>query len=165
MNDYTTYDVSYTEAIARDAVRTYVWRRGFAGLKGLWAIEILMLALLIWLVFSKGGAWQICIVGFATVLPPCLIMLIWIAHHRNTVGKFHDMADKRARFTLRDEDIDISSGLGGAQIPWSRISEIWERPAYWMIFTGKSQFFTLPIDTISAADRDFIRTKVRPVAP
>jgi hypothetical protein len=70
------------------------------------------------------------------------------------------METRTGRFVLREDFIDISSDLGGAQIPWARISEVWEEPAYWMIFMGRNQFFTLPVADVSAMGLDYIRTKV-----
>ena len=153
-------EVRYTEAIVRDAVRTFVWRRGILGQKRLWAAELLDLCLLAWVVWEGDDIWLTCFVGAVAVLPPCLIVSIWIAHHSNTVGKFHRMRNKVAKFAIGDDVIAVSSDLGAAQIPWSTISEIWERPSYWMLFIAQNQFMTLPIETVPVADRDYLRSRV-----
>ncbi|MGZ9721437.1 MULTISPECIES: YcxB family protein [Rhizobium] len=64
------------------------------------------------------------------------------------------------KFTFRDKGFDVVSDLGSATIPWSTVTEIWERPAHRMIFTAPSQFLTLPVEMLSATDRDFLRSKV-----
>ena len=160
VRDTRTFEVLYTEAIVRDAVRTFVRRRGMFGQKGLWAAEVSALCVLAWLVWRGDDMWLTFIVSVVAALPPCLIVLMWIAHHRNTVGKFHRMRNNFAKFAIGDEIIAVSSDLGAAQIPWSTISEIWERPDYWMLFTAPNQFMTLPIETVPLADRDYLRSKV-----
>ncbi|MBB6482785.1 YcxB family protein [Rhizobium lusitanum] len=149
--------VTYTEDIVRDAVRTFVWRRGIFGKKRLWVAEVVMIALLLW---NGDRGWVAAIMLVIILLPPAMIAVMWVAHHRNTVGKFHRMRTPRAELTFRDEGLDVVSDLGSATIPWSTVTEIWERPAYWMIFIGPNQFFTLPLQTLSPADRDFLRSKV-----
>ncbi|MFS8047963.1 YcxB family protein [Rhizobium sp. BR 314] len=149
--------VTYTEDIVRDAVRTFVWRRGILGQKRLWVAEVVMIALLLW---NGDRGWVAAIMFVIILLPPAMIAVMWVAHHRNTVGKFHRMRTPRAELTFRDEGLDVVSDLGLATIHWSTITEIWERPAYWMIFIGPNQFFTLPLETLSPADRDFLRSKV-----
>lgn len=149
--------VAYTEDIVRDAVRTFVWRRGIVGQKRLWIAEVAMIALLLW---NVDRGWVATIMFAILLLPPAMIAVMWIAHHRNTVGKYRRMRTPDATLTLRDEALVVASDLGSATIPWSTLTEIWERPAYWMIFIGPNQFFTLPLQTLSPADRDFLRSKV-----
>ena len=155
----SSIEVTYTEDIVRDAVRTFVWRRGIAGLKFLWALEAVMISLLVWPVWNGDRGWVSALVFIVVLLPPALIAAMWIAHHRNTVGKYRRMRTPRAELTFRDEGLDVVSDLGSAMIPWSTVTEIWERPAYWMIFIGTNQFFTLPLATLSPADKDFLRSK------
>ncbi|MBB3611104.1 YcxB family protein [Rhizobium sp. BK602] len=157
-------EVTYTDAIVRDAVRTFVWRRGVAGQKGLWAAEAVLIALLIWLPLRGEQGWLLGVVSVIALLPPCLIIAMWVAHHRNTVGKFRRMPSRRADFTFLDDGLVVASELGSTKIPWAGVTEIWERPAYWMIFTAPNQFMTLPVETVSADDRDFLRSKVPVVA-
>ncbi|WP_442909832.1 YcxB family protein [Hyphomicrobium sp.] len=44
----------------------------------------------------------------------------------------------------------------------SSVTEVWERPDYWMIFTAPSQFMTLPVQDLTPADRTFLRSKMPP---
>lgn len=155
-----TVNVTYTEEIVRDAVRTFVWRRAIAGQKALWLAEAVMIAFLIWQLWKGGQGWLIGVVGAAVLLAPCLILAVWIAHYRNTVGKFRRMLSHRADFTFSNDRLGVTSELGSAEIPWSGFSEIWEKPDYWMIFTAPSQFITLPVQTIPPRDREFLRSKV-----
>lgn len=157
-----TVKVTYTEALVRDAVKTFVWRRVVLGMKALWAAEIVLIALLIWLPRTGQDSWLTGVVSVVALLPPALVAAAWYAHHRNTVGKFRKMSTPQGEFTLLDDALEVASELGSSKIPWSGITEIWEKPAYWMIFIGPSQFMTLPTATVSSSDLAFIRTKVPP---
>ncbi|WGJ08524.1 YcxB family protein [Brucella intermedia] len=155
-----TAKITYTEEIVRGAVRAFVWQRGVARQKALWAAEAVLIAFLIWLLWRGQQGWLVGVVSVVVFLPPCLIITLWIAHYRNTVGKFRRMSSHQAEFTFLDEGLEIVSEVGSAKIPWLGVTEIWERPAFWMIFTAPNQFMTLPVQTISPADLDFLRTKV-----
>lgn len=162
MHDTRTHDVVYTEAMVRDAVKTFVWRRGVIVRKGLWIADGLAMCALVWANWSCGTVW---LFNLLAALPLCLIALMWIVHTRNTVGKFRRMRYPVATIAFEDEGLSTSSDLGRALIPWSTISEIWERPGYWMLFTAPNQFMTLPIETVPLADRDFLRSKVAADCP
>ncbi len=151
-----TFKVTYTEEMLRDAVRTFVWKRIFTSQKAVWAIEV---ALLPWLFWYGDRGWLTGAVGIVILLLPLMVASIWIAHHRNTIGTYRRMPTPQAEFTFYDKEFEVMSALGSAKIPWSTITEIWERPSYWMIFTAPNQFMTLPVQTLSATDRDFLRSK------
>ncbi|MEP7453367.1 YcxB family protein [Phyllobacterium sp. SB3] len=148
----------------RDAVRSFVWQRGIATQKGLWMAEAVLIAFLVWLLWKGEQGWQVGAVGVVVFLPPVFIITMWVAHYRNTVGKFRRMPSHQAEFTFLDEGFEVISELGAGKIPWSGVTEIWERPDYWMIFTAPSQFTTLPVQTITSTDLEFLRSKV-PSAP
>ncbi|MFV0335613.1 MAG: YcxB family protein [Tropicimonas sp.] len=154
--------VTYTKAIVSDAVRTFVWRRAIAGQKWLWAGEAAMIVLFAWLVWRGERGWPVGVIGIAVLLPPFMVVAIWAAHYSNTVGKFRRMTSNRADFRLGDDGFEVTSELGGASLPWSGITGIWERPGYWMLFTAPNQFLTLPLANVSAADRDFVLSRLSP---
>ncbi|WP_323013300.1 YcxB family protein [Devosia sp.] len=160
--------MTYTQEIVSGAVKAFVWRRGIADQKGLWAAEIAMLVFLVGLLWSGERGWLVGVVGVVVLLVPCLIGAMWVAHHRNTVGKFRRMSSPRANFVFGEDGFEVVSELGEARLPWSTVTEIWERPGYWMLFTDPNQFMTLPVQTVSEEDRAFLRSRlssaVRPKA-
>ncbi|MBY5444564.1 YcxB family protein [Rhizobium leguminosarum] len=105
--------------------------------KGLWAAEALSVAFFIWLLWRGEPGW---LSSPLSAFFPLLDYRDVAAHHRNTVGKFRRMLSRSADFTFLDEGLEVVSDLGSAKIPWSAITEIWERSSYWMIFTAPSQF-------------------------
>jgi hypothetical protein len=155
-----TYVMTYTHNMVHSAVKTFVWRRGILGQKKLWLAEFALAVLFLWF-FARGDrGWAVGLLGATLLAPPILISVVWLAHYRNTVGKFRSMQSPIANLTIGADGLAVASALGSVQIPWSILTEIWERPTYWMFFTAPSQFFTIPIETISTADRDFVRSKV-----
>ncbi|WP_454688685.1 YcxB family protein [Achromobacter aloeverae] len=155
-----SYTVTYTERMVRDAVRTYVWRRGILGRKLLWILEIALLVLLAHGLATRPADWSLGVLACAVLLPPIFIATLWRAHHRNTVGKFHRLALPTAQIDFQDDGLGLRSDLGAACLQWPAITEIWERPGYWMIFTGPAQFMTLPTASIPDSALEFLRAKV-----
>ena len=100
------------------------------------------------------------VAGTSVLLPPLLLALIWTAHHRSTVGRFRRMPTPVADITFRDDGLGIASELGSGHLSWSSMTEIWERPGYWMIFSGPNQVTTLPVEAISGDDLELLRSKV-----
>ncbi|MBB6014497.1 hypothetical protein HNR59_003892 [Aquamicrobium lusatiense] len=164
MADGRRTSVTYTREMLESAVKAFVWRRGIAEQKGLWSVEAVMIAALAWLLWSGERGWPIGVIGVVVLLPPCLIVGMWVAHYRNTVGKFRRMPSRQADFVFRDDGFEVISELGEARLPWSTITEIWERPDCWMLFTGPNQFMTLPIGTVMETDREFLRSRLSSAA-
>ena len=152
--------MEYTPGIVRDAVKTFIWRRAFKSQKGMWGAEIVLLAAMTWLLSIGDRSWMVGAAGTMALVAPAIIGLAWAAHYRNTVGKFRSMSEPVAIITISQEALIVASDLGSGRIPWSSVTDLWERPTYWMIFTAPSQFNTLPIAPVSDEDRDLIRSKV-----
>ena len=138
------FTVTYDGGIVRDAVRAFVWRRCFRDQKGLWLAEVAMLVLLGWRLEHGHCGWIEVLIGAVVLLPPVLVAVIWSIHTRNSLGKLHRMRAPEARFVLDQRGIFAASDLGEALIPWDRITDVWQRPQSRMIFTGPSQFITMP---------------------
>lgn len=138
------FTVTYDGRIVRDAVRAFVLRRCFREQKGLWLAELVVVIFLGWRLAYGHSSWIEGLIGAVVLLPPALVALIWSAHTRNSLGKLHRMRAPEARFVLDQRGIFASSDLGETLIPWDRITEVWQRPESRMIFTGPSQFITLP---------------------
>lgn len=155
-----TYRVTYTEAIARDAVRSYVRRRFLSEQKGLWLVAFLMLLFFAYLLRAGDRSWLLGVVGAAVLLPVLFVLAGWRAHHANTVGKFRSMPSPVAEIAFREDGLAVTSAIGSGFLPWSSLTEIWERPGYWMIFSGPAQFNTLPTAGIPAENLQWLRSRI-----
>eukprot|EP01037_Dinobryon_pediforme_P004401 gene4401-4448_t len=159
MADGTSYEVHYTKKIVLNAVNAYVWRRGVTGQKKLWVAVAIVIA--VNAAFPGiNGLFLPQIEIFVSLLPFTFLAVMWLAHYRNTVGKFDSMVRRSANILIGDDQLSLSSDLGSTQIPWARITEIWEMPDLWMLFLAPNSFFCIPTGTISPADLDRVRTLV-----
>ncbi len=159
-----TITVTYTEEMLRDAVKAFVWRRLIVNQR-LWVAEIAIILLFLWQLWSDGTGRLTGVFGSLVLLCPAMIIVLWIARYRNTVGKFRKMSTRQAVFAFHDDGFDVASELGAANVPWSTVTEIWQRPTYWMIFTAINQFMTLPTQTADSNDLDFVKSKVPSTVP
>lgn len=152
--------VVYTEAMVRDAVRTFVWRRVVVAEKGLWLAASALLVFVVFLLWRGDRGWLVGALSIVVLMPPLLLAVVWRVHHRNTVGKLRNMPAPEATFVFADEALMIESGVGSASIPWSGLIEVWERPGYWMLFTSKAQFMTLPVGDLPEDDLVLLRRRL-----
>ncbi|OIS94269.1 hypothetical protein BLA27_07100 [Brucella cytisi] len=144
----------------RSAVRTYVWTQGLIRRKVSWAIETILIALVVWMLWQGDRGWTVGALGVFTLFLPVLILTIWIAHYRSAVGKFRSMSKPEADVTFFDDGIQVETELGSSKIPWVMFIEIWERSNYWMLIISQNQYLTLPLETMSSADRYLVKSKV-----
>lgn len=151
------FTVTYDGRIVRDAVRAFVLRRCFREQKRLWLAEIAMLIFLGWRLAQGHDGWIEMLIGAVVLVPPALVVVLWSAYTRNSLGKLHRMRAPEARFVLDQRGIFAASDLGETLIPWDRITEVWQRPESRMIFTGPSQFITLPTRDIPEEALRFLR--------
>ncbi len=153
--------VTYTEELARQAVRAFFWRtlRSRFGWLGLLALLLVTTAL-------AGALWLGDRSWFVGFLAACLLSAILIfavgysAHMRNTLGRFRQMTSRQANFVFRDADFTITSQLGSATLQWSAVSEVWAFPAFWLLLLSKAHFVTLPLQGVSESALAFVRARV-----
>lgn len=155
------FEVIHTESSLRDAVRCYVLRRFVVEQKRLWLLSGLMAGMAVYFVWKGQPAWVIALAASASLMAPILTGLGWWVHLSNTLDALRRMKVPRASIGLRDDAIELSSDQGSGEIPWSALTEIWERPGYWMIFTGRNRFNVLPTTNVSEEARAFFRDRSR----
>jgi hypothetical protein len=157
------YEVSlrYSEPLLHEAVRFFVVRAVLRQLGSMFFIVVggLILALA-WYMYIHERGW---IIGFlvATILfVGVFIAMIYVAHHRNTIGRFRQMRTPEATFSYDEQVVCFTSELGSSTMPWSAITEVWRHDRFWLLLFSRSQFVTLPLDSLDESTRDFIDLKV-----
>ncbi len=166
MEPERSFTVRYTEAIAKAAVRTYVWRRFVIENKPLWITGAAMAALTAWLAATGDRSWHLGLFGAVAALPILMLAIGWRAHFANTVGRFRRMNEPQARFELYPDVLRIKAEDGEAAIRWSTISEIWTTPQVWMVFLAKNQFFLIPLEGVPSDTLAILRERAgRPGSP
>lgn len=157
----TKHRVVYTEAMVRDAVRSFVWRRVVLQQKSLWFAAAALSAYLMFLLWQGERGWLVGVLGAAVALPPLVLLGAWRVHSRHSLGRLRAMPAPEAWVGFDADGLAVQSGLGAARIPWSGFNEVWERPGYWMLFTDHAQFVTLPVGGFSAEELATLRERLR----
>ncbi|MHC5540533.1 YcxB family protein [Singulisphaera rosea] len=120
-------------------------------------LMILTLAGFLW--YHERG-W---IVGFlmaTVVFVGIFLVMIYVSHFRQTIGRFRRMRTPMATMAYDEENVCLTSELGSSTIPWSSITEVWKHPRFWLLLISPSTFVTLPLDCLEEQDRDFITRKI-----
>ena len=123
----------YTEPLLREAVHVFVVRALFRQLGWLFLVAV---ALVIF------------------------IAAVYVAHYRNTIGRFRQMRCPEATMLYDEDGLTFASELGSTTIPWSGIKERWCYPRFWLLLFSPAQFTTLPLGCLDEQCRAFIARKV-----
>lgn len=154
-----SFTVRYDDDIVRDAVRTFVWRRAVIEQKMMWIVSALMVASSIYFLFWGGAGWMAGATLILGLLPLVFVAIMWRAHKANTFGRYKRMGDPKAEITMDTSGIDIVSELGSGKIAWRNVTEVWERPRAFMIFSGDGQFNTLPREAMPDVAQAYLRAR------
>ncbi|TDR94378.1 YcxB family protein [Enterovirga rhinocerotis] len=156
-----SFTVIYTEDVLRDAVRTFVWRRFVIDQARMWIVALVMAGVVFAGLMEGGSQLGLTLAAIATLIPLALALIAWWVHGSSTLGAFRRMRIPRATFTLHEDEMDIASDMATGTVPWSALTEIWERPRFWMIFTARNQFNVIPKDNVPEETRAWFRARNR----
>ncbi len=150
----------YSEPLLRQAVRSFFFRSVYRQLGlSFFVIVAAMTAVLAYLVWSDDRTWFVGFLGAAVLFVGVFLVAIYVAHLRNTIGRYRQMRTPEATFAYDEQQITLSSELGSATMPWSAITEVWRYSQFWLILFSKSQFATFPLDGLDEDARAFIIRK------
>lgn len=156
----------YSEPLLREAVRAFVVRaitRGF-GLRFFIACSVLAVCIA-YLVTHGDRSWVVGALAATLFFAGIFLLVIYIAHYRNTVGRYRQMQTPEATLSCTEEQFTLTSELGSATLPWSSITEVWRYPRFWLILFSHSQFSTLPLDCLDSETQAFITRKTQRNGP
>jgi len=157
-----TCTLRYSEPLLREVVRAFVLRslRGRLGRLYFVAVGLMVIAL-VSLVLRGERGW---LVGFMAAGVLCVVAVVasvFIAHSRNTIGRYKKMRSPEATFACTDQDFTLTSEMGTATMPWSAVQEVWRYPRFWLLVFSPAQFVTLPLECLSAEAQALIRSKTK----
>jgi hypothetical protein len=118
-----------------------------------------MIIALVSLVLRGERGW---LVGFMAAGVLCVVAIVasvFIAHSRNTIGRFRKMRSPEATFDCTDQDFTLTSEMGTATMPWSAVEAVWRYPRFWLLVFSPAQFVTLPLECLSAEAQALILSK------
>ena len=156
----TTYQLTYTLAMVKDAIKTFVWRRGVLQQKGMFLASLVMTVA--WFVFDvkSKSAWVDIVYVVGIGMPWVMLLMLWGAHYPNIVNRFKRMREPVSTFRLDEQGLHFASDMGSASMVWHTLVDVWECPDYWLLFWGPATFNILPIAGIAPADLAYLKERV-----
>lgn len=148
----------YTETLITQAVRLY-WRRT-VGLGFLVAV-VLMFAFLIWLLVEGDRSWIIGLVAAVVLLGVIMPVAVYVAHYRNSIGKFREMSQPVAELVADQNGLTMSSDRGSSSLKWELVKEVWRYDTLWLLLFSKAQFVTLPLADLPDPMQAFMLERVQ----
>jgi YcxB-like protein len=150
--------LDYNEHLLRQAVLRFWWR--LIGARFVIAL-VVMAAGLAWLVSHGDRSWFVGVLATGLTLSVAFIFLIYFVHYRSAMRKFKNMGEPKGTLTVSETSLTISSGAGSSTIPWSAVTELWQFPAFWLMFFSKSQFVTLPLADFTPEAKAFVLERLK----
>ena len=148
----------YDEPLLRQAVLRFWWR--LIGVRFVIAL-VVMSACLAWLVFHGDRSWFVGVIATVLALAFTFIVAIYFVHYRSAMTRFKNMGEPEGTLTVSETSLTISSGAGSSTIPWSAVTELWQFPAFWLMFFSKSQFVTLPLAGFTPEAKAFVLERLK----
>jgi hypothetical protein len=136
------FTLIYDDGIVKDAVRTFIQRRAFAEQRMMWVMAALMAAFSIYL-FGAGGNDVFAAVLLLLAVAPFICVFVF---QRMLVTRTLRRHRRTADVTVDADGIAVVSEIGEGQMLWRDVTEIWELPNAFMIFTDTTVFDTFPKD-------------------
>lgn len=155
MPHYTS--LAFTEPLVRAAVLAF-WKRT-VGVGYVVALVVLAASLGVTVWFGDRS-WIVGALAACLVFGIVFVALIYIVHLRRGLAVLRAMQDPVATLQLDDDALTVTSELGSTSLRWSAVSEVWRFPAFWLVLVSKSQFMTLPIESVSPEVRAFLVARV-----
>jgi hypothetical protein len=150
----------YSEPLLREAVRSFFFRAVIRGFGPLFFVACgLLVVCLVYLLWSGDRGWAVGAFAAALIFIGLFFLVIYLAHYRNTIGRFRQMRSPEATLSYDDERFTLTSELGSATMPWSSITEVWRFQRFWLLLFSRSQFVTLPLDALDDSTKEFITQK------
>jgi hypothetical protein len=154
-----SFTVRYDDEMVRDAVRAFVWRRVIVEQLTIWLTSVLLAASSFYFLIWGDAGWLAGVMLAVSLLPLIFVAVTWRAQHANIFGRYKRMGDPKANVTVDAEGIDVVPNLGSGKMTWRDVTEIWERPRAFMVFSGAGEFHTLPRETMPQEVQAYLRTR------
>ncbi len=154
--------VNYTEQGIRKAVHSYWWYS--TGSPYLFLL-IPYTALLIYRVLNDDINWFVWVVGLVVLFYTVIMIYIYVAYIKNSLGWFRSMKKLEVTLELREEQLCITVDDETRDIVWNSITQVREAGNYWilMLSPSKYDFMILPAIELTQEAKLFIISKVETV--
>ena len=145
--------VRFTESLVRKSTLRFLSR--LVGREGSLAISACAVGLVFLLTHGPGTMFDGVLVGVGALVL-ILFPSIYFLTLRSRLVAFRKMASPDVSFVFDEEGIFSRSDLGSSRVPWQTLQKIWMFPEVWLLFVGKGQFMTLPVEQLDESLRQFV---------
>lgn len=154
----TAITLRYSEKLIRSAVRAFWWRStGWSYIGSL----VLVLVVVAYDVSAGDRSWVVGVLGCLLVMAVIVSVALYAVHYRGSLGRLRRMSVPQAVFEPAEETFKISSDVGMVELPWGAVKEVWRFPAFWLLFTSRAQFITLPLEDLDSEVQQFVLDNIR----
>ena len=151
MNNTST--LHYSLPLIRRAIFQFWWR--VVGWRFIFAILLITTALIA--LFIRGDrSWVVGLLSAVLFFGLLCVTALYGIHFNNAVRKFKAMDKPIADLSISEQSFTLSSGVGTTTLQWSAVTALWKFQDFWLLFFSKSQFVTLPLESISQESKDTI---------
>jgi uncharacterized protein YhaN len=149
------FTARFEDHVIREALMTFIVQRTIVEKKVIWMAAGLMLIACLALLIQ--GNFTMALMAFIVALFPALFSLVaWQAHASSTSRRYKRMSGRSAEITVDPEGFGIDSSLGQGRLNWNNVTDIWERPKSFMLFSGTNAFNILPRETMPREAQVFL---------
>lgn len=148
----------YDEHLLRQAVLRFWWR--LIGVRFVIAL-VAMAAGLAWLVAHGDRSWFVGVLATVLALAVAFVVIIYFVHYRSAMRRFKNLGEPEATLTVSETSFTMSSGAGSGTFPWSAVTELWQFPAFWLMFFSPGQFVTLPLADFTPEAQAFVLERLK----
>ncbi|MGF9562605.1 YcxB family protein [Neorhizobium sp. JUb45] len=136
------FTLVYDDGVLKDAVRAFIQRRAFAEQRMMWVMAAMMAAFSVYL-FGTGGNDIFAGVLLLLAVAPFVCVLIF---RRMLITRTLKRNRRTADVTVDADGVGVISDIGEGRMLWRDVTEIWELPSAFLLFTDTTVFDTFPKD-------------------
>ena len=151
------FTLRFNSALVRSAVFGFWWRS--MGIRYLLAYAMLALCVA-YLAWQGDRSWMIGALGAVLILGAMIPAVVLVTQYRHAFAKLRGMRNPEARLTVGEAGLTITSDRGRSEIPWSTVTGIWRFPDFWLLVFSRSQFITIPLESVPLDVRSRIMASV-----
>ena len=153
-----TFKLHYSEPLIRSAVWAF-WL-SVTGWRFFVAIAF-VLGSFIYSVSSGDRSWWVGVSASILCIAVIFAVALYVVHYRGAIIRFRRMKSPEATFEAGDDRFRMISDIGSVDLSWSTIAEVWQFPAFWLLFLSRAQFITLPLADLSNEAQELILSRAK----
>lgn len=152
------YTARFDDDVVREAVLTFVVQRSIRERRAIWMAGGLMLVACLALVIQ--GNFSMALLSLIVACFPALFsVIVWWVHMSSAKSRYKRMTGRSATITVDPEGFGIESNIGQGRLNWNNVTDIWERPKSFMLFSGANAFNILPRQGMPAEAQSFLSAR------